>query len=69
MPLQDFPSAERFTTVAGNAASQRLDTISEALADQASDWLDRIEAVIERYPWPTVLVALGIGYVIARRMR
>ena len=68
MPLQDFPGAQRFTTT-GTALSQRLDTISETLADQASDWLDQIEAVIERYPWPTVLVALGIGYVIARRMR
>ena len=34
-----------------------------------AEWLDRIEAVIERYPWPTLLLALGLGYVIARRMR
>jgi hypothetical protein len=69
MPLQDLPGAERLTTTAGSTASQRLDSISETLADHAADWLDRIEAVIERYPWPTVLVALGIGYLIARRMR
>ena len=43
-------------------------------ADSAADgnaqgWLARIESVIERYPWPTVLIALGLGYVLARRMR
>jgi ElaB/YqjD/DUF883 family membrane-anchored ribosome-binding protein len=69
MPLQNLPGAERVETAAGSTAPQRLDAISERLADQASDWADRIEAVIERYPWPTVLVALGIGYLIARRMR
>jgi hypothetical protein len=32
-------------------------------------WLDRIEAMIERYPGPTLLIALGLGYMISRRMR
>jgi hypothetical protein len=32
-------------------------------------WSDRIESMIERYPWPTLLLAMGVGYVIARRMR
>jgi hypothetical protein len=25
--------------------------------------------VIERYPWATLLLALGVGYAISRRMR
>jgi predicted alpha/beta hydrolase family esterase len=69
MSLQDVPGAERFPTTAGTTVSQHFENISATLADQAADWLDHIEAVIERYPWPTVLVGLGIGYVIARRMR
>ena len=69
MPLQDVSGAERFTPAAGSADPQRPHVISEALGDQASEWVDRLEAVIERYPWPTVLVALGVGYLIARRMR
>ena len=32
-------------------------------------WSDRIESMIERYPWPTLLLALGLGYLLARRLR
>jgi hypothetical protein len=32
-------------------------------------WLERMESLIERYPWPTLLLALSVGYVISRRMR
>jgi hypothetical protein len=34
-----------------------------------TDWSDRIESMIERYPWPTLLLAMGLGYLIARRVR
>jgi hypothetical protein len=37
--------------------------------DRGAYWLERVEALIEQYPWPTVLLALGAGYMIARRMR
>ena len=30
---------------------------------------ERIEDLIERYPWPTLLIALGVGYMISRRLR
>jgi hypothetical protein len=30
---------------------------------------DRIESLIERYPWPTLLLALGLGYFLSRRVR
>jgi hypothetical protein len=43
--------------------------LSEMDGDQAWGWFDRIEATIERYPWPTLLIALGLGYIISRRMR
>ena len=32
-------------------------------------WSTRIESQIERYPWPTILLALGFGYLLARRLR
>lgn len=34
-----------------------------------AQWTDRIELMIERYPWPALLLALGLGYLIARRVR
>jgi len=37
--------------------------------DGAVGWRERIESMIERYPWPTLLLALSIGYIISRRMR
>lgn len=32
-------------------------------------WSTRIGSQIERYPWPTILLALGFGYLLARRLR
>jgi hypothetical protein len=34
-----------------------------------SNWLATIESMIERYPWPTLLLALGLGYLLSTRMR
>lgn len=31
-------------------------------------FLGNIETVIQRYPWPTLLVGIGIGYLVARRI-
>jgi len=36
---------------------------------KATNGLDRIELIIERYPWPTLILAVGIGYALSRRMR
>jgi len=35
----------------------------------AEPWLSRIESLIERHPWPTLVLALGIGYALSRKMR
>ena len=43
--------------------------MDEMHVDQRVGWLDRIESLIERYPWPTLLLALGVGYMLARRIR
>jgi hypothetical protein len=49
--------------------SHRFGTISETLADEMTEWRARVEALIERYPWPTLLLALSLGYLLARRTR
>jgi len=45
-----------------------LETVCATYADETTGWLERIESVIKRYPWPTLLLALGVGYAISRRM-
>lgn len=35
----------------------------------AGGFLDNIESVIQRYPWPTLLLGMGIGYLLAQRVR
>ena len=68
MPLQNTSGAvDRLATAADTTSAQAFIAESEETAWEAA--FERIEAVIERYPWPTVLIALGVGYLIARRMR
>lgn len=31
--------------------------------------IERLERVIQQYPWPTVLFGIGLGFLLARRMR
>jgi hypothetical protein len=47
----------------------RLGSIAETFTDEIAESRDRIEILIERYPWPTVMLALAVGYLFARRMR
>ena len=69
MPLQHPLGTEAGpTTPAGSTGSQRLRAMVETAVEERG-WLNRLEAAIERYPWPTLLLALGVGYAIARRMR
>jgi predicted alpha/beta hydrolase family esterase len=53
---------------AGGSESDPV-AVPEIDGDQAGGWLDRIEATIERYPWPALLIALSLGYIMSRRMR
>ena len=43
--------------------------LDEPSVSSVGQWSARIESVIERYPWPTILLALGFGYLLARRLR
>ena len=47
----------------------RLGAIAETFTDEMAESRDRMEMLIERYPWPTVILALAVGYLLARRMR
>ena len=72
MPQQQ-PTAtgERLTRTGATTESLGLETVREPCADETTGWLDlieRIESVITRYPWPTLLLALGVGYAISRRI-
>jgi hypothetical protein len=31
--------------------------------------VEQLEEIIERYPWPTVVLGLAVGFVLARWMR
>ena len=67
MPQQpSTPAGERWTMT----ESLGIETLHET-SHETIGWLDRIErieSVIERYPWPTLLLAVGVGYAISRRI-
>lgn len=67
MPPYHPTDTEHLPTIT-DADELRRDAGSAADSDPQG-WLARIESVIERYPWPTLLVALGLGYALARKMR
>lgn len=54
------------TTIAEESAELDEPSVSSVTWGQ---WSTRIESQIERYPWPTILLALGFGYLLARRLR
>ena len=69
MPLQNSSGAvDPLTTAADITVPEALES-GPPEGDSGAYWRERVEALIERYPWPTVLLALGVGYMIARRMR
>lgn len=49
--------------------SDLVDEVSESSPSLANSVLGNMESVIQRYPWPTLLLGIGIGYLVARRVR
>jgi len=61
------PSQELYRrTTEGEGFLEVVDGESEPWA---SSLLDNIESVIQRHPWPTLLLGIGIGYLLAQRVR
>jgi hypothetical protein len=48
--------------------SDLVDEVFES-SPLANSVLGNMESVIQRYPWPTLLLGIGIGYLVARRVR
>jgi len=61
------PSQELYRrTTEGEGFLEVVDGESEPWA---SSLLDNIESVIQRYPWATLPLGMGIGYLLAQRVR
>ena len=67
-PTSSSVPADR-STVMSPSEPDYLKAQSEADIDRTTGWLGSVESLIERYPWPTLLLALSLGYMISRRMR
>jgi predicted alpha/beta hydrolase family esterase len=50
-------------------AEESVELDEPSVSSEWAQWSTRIESMIERYPWPTILLALGFGYLLARRLR
>jgi len=57
---------------AGEAMCEGFPDVAEGTSERLQLRLGRalvdIESVIQRYPWSTVLLGIGVGYLVARRM-
>ena len=61
------PSQELYRRAA--EGERLLEVVDGESEPWASNFLVNIESVIQRYPWPTLLVGMGIGYFLAQRVR
>jgi hypothetical protein len=61
------PSQELYRRATEHEGSR--DVIDRESEPWASSLLDNIESIIQRYPWPTLLLGMGIGYLLAQRVR
>ncbi len=78
--VEPVPPVEDHTptsiVVAGQAERYRMSVYSPADAGpktiryrSSAGMIDMMEAWIERYPWPTLFIGLGLGFILAHRMR
>ncbi|HKY70548.1 MAG TPA: hypothetical protein VJL88_01390 [Nitrospira sp.] len=69
MPVQHPAGTANRPTTVENRTSHQLGESSHDTYGVETRWLATLESMIERYPWPTLLLALGLGYLLSRRMR
>lgn len=55
------------------ASDDPLEQLAQADSPEPVNWgkgvIASLESQIERYPWPVLLLAMGVGYLLARRVR
>jgi hypothetical protein len=69
-PWEETVSAR--LTVVSSPASPEGQGVTEAgswVRDTATGAVEQLEQWIEEYPWPTVLIGFGLGFLLARRTR
>ena len=67
-PWEETVSAR--LTVVGSPASLEERHVTEGgswVHDTATGAVEQLEQWIEEYPWPTVLIGFGLGFLLARR--
>lgn len=67
--VRETTSAEGPVAHAANSVADKLDRIGGYLEEQdLAGVRDDVEGIIRRYPVETLLVGLGMGYLLARRL-
>jgi hypothetical protein len=69
MPLQHPAGTANRPTTVEDRTSHQLGESSDGTYGVETGRLATLESMIERYPWPTLLLALALGYLLSRRMR
>ena len=54
---------------ASEQCAHLIDDVSESSSSWTNSVLSNMESVIQQYPWPALLLGIGIGYLAARRVR
>ena len=67
--MRETTSADGPVAHAANTVADKLDRIGGYLEEQdLAAVKDDVEGVIRRYPVETLLVGVGVGYLLARRL-
>lgn len=46
-----------------------VQSVQARVASTLAEVIQRLEGVIQQYPWPTVMLGIGFGFLLARRVR
>jgi hypothetical protein len=46
-----------------------VQSMQARVASKMGEGVHRLEGVIRQYPWPIVMLGIGLGFLLARRMR
>ena len=67
-PWEETVSARlTLVTSPGSPEGRNVTEDGSWVRDTATGALEQLEEWIEEYPWPTVLIGFGLGFLLARR--